>query len=233
MFIRIFIGLFASLVVLVSVCSAMQFSQLVELGRIGGDPGGGFEIDGADYNNGSFYKGQRGRGALYEKGVARFGDERNALWVYYDCSRGKGRTYREAYTPLFGNKERTVGVNLRAGEGDGIRVYSIKNDCDITLFFVAGNGCVFGAEHYVIMGYNKEGKFVKYIDIREIAEKYLGKRNMGMKGAYLGRYYCRDDTIIAEYIDPRISKDFQTPVGEFRFQWDEKAQWFGVEHVVY
>lgn len=172
-------------------------------------------------------------GTLYEKGTACYGEREKALWVYYDCSPPRGKDYREKYAPFFGDKKGVVGVNLMAGEGDIVKISSIKNDGGITLFFVAHKGCVVGAEHYVVMGYNREGEFVKYIEIREIVEKYLGKGNVGFKGVYLGKYYSNANIIIVEYVDPRISRDYRTPVGEFRFKWDEKAQWFGVEHVLY
>lgn len=235
MMVRIFVGLVMSFYIFVSICSAMQFSQPVEIGRIGGNPVGGFSIDGADYNNGSLYRDQfKGVwGTLYEKGIARYGEEGKSLWVHYDCSHERERGYKEAYAPFFGNREGNIGANLMAGEGDCVKINVLKNDGGITLFFVACNGCVVGTEHYVMMGYGKDGKFVKYLDVGEVAEKYLGKGSFCMKGCFLRKYYCRGNTIVVEYVDPKISKNYQTPVGEFRFKWNDKAQWFGAEHIVY
>ena len=218
-------------------CFAMTFSQPIEIGKIGGLPSGGFWIHGADYNNGtSFQKGEhdkRWNEILYEKGVARFGTSDKGLWVYYDCSFEKNRKYWEAYSPKFGDEQQMVTVSLGAGEGDHVDINQIPNNEGVTMYFLAHYGCVAGNEIYVIMGYDKKGKFVKYIDIRDAVRIYLGEKRIGMKGIWLRNYYCRGDSIIIEYLDPWTRNGYTSPAGAFRFKWDDNAQWFGVEHVLY
>jgi len=48
--------------------------------------------------------------------------------------------------------------------------------------------------------------------------------------AYFERnYFVRGDTLIIEY--KSLSGDKK--IGEFRFKWDEAAQWFSVEQIKY
>ena len=231
-----YILLFFIMTILPVNCLAMTFFHMDEIGSVGGNPWGGFSIDGATYNSGTSF--ENGKfdykwGKLYEKGCAKFGKIEKPIYVYYDCSQSKYKKYRDAYSPYFGDKDKRTTVKLGAGEGDCVKIYNVKNDGGLVMYFLVHQGCVVGAEVYVIMGYDKTGKFVKYVDTRQIVDKYLGKENFGMKGIFLGKYYCRGNTIVIEYVDPRISHNYKSPVGEFRFKWDEKANWFGVEQVVY
>ena len=212
----------------------MQFSQPQKLGGVGGNPMGGISIDGSAFNHGSLYPDQfKGIwGVLYEKGVAGYGIDEAYLWVYYDCSSGK-KDYRDAYSAHFGNKDKTITVKMGVGEGEYVQIDRVKNDGGIKLFIVAYKGSVVGPEKYVLMGYDKTGKFVKYVDVKSVIEHYLGKNNVGMKGAYLGRYYCENNAVVVEYMDSRITKSYKNAVGEFRFTWNDNAQWFGVEHIIY
>lgn len=219
-------------------CYAMQFSKIVELGSISGNPVGGFSINGANQNDGSVYKkvgiNLSQWGTLYEKGVARYGNTINALWVYYDCSNARARHYWDAYSPKFGNKERTVTVSLGAGEGAHVQMNSILNDAGITMYLLhsemAGK---FVIRRYVVMGYDKSSKFVKYIDTHDIVKKYFGEKNVMMNGIHLEKCYCRGNSLIIEYVNPKSSYGWKSPAGEFRFKWDDKAQWFSIEQVVY
>lgn len=230
------IGVAIGALMISSSAFAMTFSQHVELGKIGGTPEGGFWIHGADYNNGTSYqngKYDEGNYRLYEKGIARFGKDDKGLWIYYDCSSYKNKKYWDAYSPNFGDKNQEVKVALGAGEGESVNINYLPNDENIAMYFLAHYGCVVGLERYVVMGYDKKGKFVKYIDTRDIVKNYLGEKNFGTKDIFLKKYYFRGDSIIIEYMDPRTAKGFKIPAGAFHFKWDNKAQWFGVEHVVY
>ena len=223
---------------MVGNCYAMNFSQIVKMGSVSGNPVGGFSIEGAQQNNGGIYSragmNLKQWGTLYEKGVARFGNTNNALWVYYDCSNARTRQYWEAYSPNFGNKERTVTVPLEAGEGAYVQVNSIGNDAGITMYLLHSERIgKFTIRRYVVMGYDKSGKFVKYIDTHDIVNKYFGEKNVMMNGIHLDKYYCRGNTLVVEYVDPRSPYGWKASAGELRFTWDDIAQWFGVEQVAY
>lgn len=41
---------------------------------------------------------------------------------------------------------------------------------------------------------------------------------------------CKGDTIVIQYCRLRSS---DTMEGEIRLKWDEKAQWFGIEKIIY
>lgn len=43
---------------------------------------------------------------------------------------------------------------------------------------------------------------------------------------------CRNDSIVIVYRRWHW-KGMSDPEGEFRFKWDDAAQWFGIEQVVY
>lgn len=223
---------------MVGNCYAMNFSQIVKMGSVSGNPVGGFSIEGARQNNGSIYSragmNLKKWGTLYEKGVARYGNINYGLWVYYDCSNEKTRQYWDAYSPQFGNKERSVTIPLEAGEGAYVQVNSIGNDAGITMYLLHSERAgKFTIRRYVVMGYDKTSKLVKYIDTHDILNKYFGEKNIMMNGIHLEKFYCSGDTIIVEYVDPRSSYGWKSPAGEFKFTWDEAAQWFGVEQAVY
>lgn len=235
---RKIIMLVAIFTLMLGDCYAMQFSQIVKIGSVSGNAVGGFTIEGAQQNDGSIYKwtgvDTKPWDILYEKGVAQYGNKNNALWVYYDCSNVRVREYWDAYSPNFGNKEKTVMVSLEAGEGASVQVNSINNDAGITMYLLCSEmDGKFVSRRYVVMGYDKTGKFVKYIDTQDIIKNYFGEKNAMMNGIHLEKYYFRRNIFVVEYIAPRSSYGWKSPAGEFRFKWDDAAQWFGVEQVVY
>ena len=81
-------------------------------------------------------------------------------------------------------------------------------------------------DKYSLLGRKSDGTFVKYFDTWSISEKYFGKRFIPNRGFYDG-WHCDRDTIIIEYA--RFGeRGKKIKIGEFRFKWDDKAQWFGV-----
>lgn len=232
---KIFLILTA-LVIFSSKCFAMTFSQPVEIGKVGGQPVGGFWIKGATQNSGTSYKNgqfdKEWKTKLYEKGIAIFGNGKNPLYLHYDCSKNKNRGYQDAYSPKFGNKNATKTVSLGAGEGQAVHVSQIKNDGNITLYLLCGEGPVAGTVDYVLLGVRADGAWVKYFDTREITDKYFGE-NLGLtKKPWYRNFLCRGDTLTISY-ERHQGKRGYVNEGEFRFKWDDKAQWFGVEQIVY
>ena len=220
----------------------MTFSQPVEIGKVGGTPQGGFSIEGASFINGSSYKnGQLNKqwGKLYEKGIARFGNGINALYMHFNCSNGiKKGDYWDIYSPKFGDQNAQRTVSMRAGEGEAIHISQIKNDGSITLYLLCGNGPMAGTTRYVLLGRRSDGVFVKYFDIEDINTTYFGLQKnkygttLGMRSPWYKDCYCRGDTIIITYQRMQKNHNFVNE-GEFRFKWDEKAQWFGIEQIIY
>lgn len=56
---------------------------------------------------------------------------------------------------------------------------------------------------------------------------------MRMRSVYYKNYYCKEDMIIIEYDNYNPNTKRMYKEGEFRFKWDDAAQWFGIEQVVY
>ena len=238
---KIFVAVVVSVLFVAQTALAMTFQQPVKVGRVSGTPQGGFSIDGASYNNGtSFQNGKLDKqwGKLYEKGIARFGDGDAALYMHYDCSPNKSRQYWDAYAPKFGDKDAKRTVSLWAGEGETVTIYTTKNDSNVTLYLLRGEGPIAGTTNYILHGRRSDGIFVKYFDLEDINIKYFGlqKNKYGTTRGRLSPWYknlrCQGDTIIIDY-ERSHGRSGYVKEGEFRFKWDEAAQWFGVEQIIY
>ena len=229
---KIFVAVVLSVLFVAQTALAMTFSQPIPLGSVGGTPQGGFEIRGASYNNGtSFQNGKLDKqwGKLYEKGIARFGKGDDALYMHYDCSPNRSRSYKDAYSPKFGDKNSTKTVALGAGEGESVFVSLVRSDSGQTFYWLYYSGCVGGTERYVLLAVMPDGKFAKMIDTNSVVESYLGANRHNMRGIYLAEAFFEGDTIIIPYTDFDATLKKRVPVGEFRFKWDDAAQWFSVE----
>ena len=93
------------------------------------------------------------------------------------------------------------------------------------------NYCV---SHLHILGKQKNGKWVVYIDSKKLSNKYFGGKDAYKEdgGVIYDEPTCREDSIVVTYRRWHW-KGTSKPEGELRFKWDESAQWFGVEQVVY
>ena len=131
-----------------------------------------------------------------------------------------------------------------------VKIFQVKNDSSIKFFILKTSE---GAPSNIILIGKKDGKWIKYFETYSLLKKYFGDRyyfdswagiNVGKKSEvrfgnkFRHGLYCSNDTIIIEYEKnnggkgPIFGKD-TNEFGEFRFKWDEAAQWFGVEQVVY
>lgn len=189
----------------VAHAATMQFSQPVEIGTIVYPPSKGINITNATYNTGK----NIGKN-LYENGVARWGDSKTGLYFYYD-----------KYPAHFGGKDKNFSVNVMVA----ISINKIDNNKNFTLYLLQNDGNASFARSYILIGRLPDGKWVKFFDTTEIKKQYLGNTRDGLTNAY-----CKDDKIIIGY----NNGDYRAPdKGEFRFKWDEAAQWFSVEQIKY
>ena len=203
----------------------MQFSQPVYIGKIEvgiQSPIGGFFIDGAKYNKGNYFtKYRKDNTHSYDKGTAIFGEGKDALYVHYDY---------EMYIQ-FGDKNISNTVALDVGHMGNIQ--QIKTNSGITFYYIS-----FGYKwgYFYIIGKRQDGKWIKYISSRETLKSYFPELlDWGHAPHYppvifknFKNISCQNDTIIVPYTN--LSNDLN---GEFRFKWDEKAQWFSVEQIKY
>ena len=198
-------------------CLAMQFFQPEEIGLTGNVQVNrvGIKIDGATYNTGSYYTGNKvlkdRNTEGYEKGVAQYGKNENALYLHYNMHTGLLN---------FGGKNIANTIENRYPI---TYIYRINSDEGITLYPLYNT---YGPElNYIIIGRRDDGKFVKYIDTNEITKRYFGLEEKSYLIAYRN-LSTQGNTLIVEYQRPGNNCYIR---GMFWFKWDEKAQWFGVE----
>ena len=225
-----FFGVIFSLLFMTNSAVAMTFSQPVEIGTVGFPvqaPYHGFIIDGATTNTGTpynetefTYKGKPLQ--TYTKGVATFGNGNDALFCYYDFTTGD---YINAIK--FGGKNNYV----LSRTGTDKDILKIENDGGITLYVVYHNYCV---SHLNIIGRQKDGKWVNYIDSKEISKNYFSGKDAYKEdgGVIYEKPISSGDTIIIPYYrwhwEGRSEHE-----GEIRLKWDDAAQWFGIEKIIY
>lgn len=199
-------------------CFAMTFSQPVKIGEVSYNaaPNGGVEIVGAtNIKNYSTVKNSR----YYGKGIARFG---NSLYLYFNDEyfRQNFNGYTTELTKKvsrFGGTDVKNSVPIFTLEGK-TDIYQIKNDGGIELYLAqtetGGGGTI------QVFGTTKEGKWVKYFDVRD------ARKSFGIpRSSYVDDFFVVDDEIILQIAPGRREQD-----SELRYKWDDKAQWFGVEN---
>lgn len=185
-----------------------------------GKGAGGISVENASSNNGDYfnkYPYNKGNNLTYGKGIARFGNGEDALYLHYDMYATPN------YTTNLGGKNINNTISMRIFCDV---VYKVTSDEGITLYpirFIYSSDSI-----YNIIGRRKDGVWVKYIDADKISKTYFGKdaSSIGVIGDPL---ICQGDTLILKY-RKRRSRNAE---GEFRFKWDEVAQWFSVEQVIY
>ena len=205
-----------------SSCFAMQFSPVEEMGEAGvsqaGRSGGGMVIINATHNTGDYYITNTYNAhntQSYGKGVATFGDGDDALYMHYNM-------YDHIPTVMGGkNIHNTIQWRFLIGH-----ISRIRTDKGITLYAIQNT---YGPESdYVIIGRRTDGVWVKYLDTREITDRYWSWNGLGSLIVEYTQLRTDGDTLIMNYHNRRFLEK-----GEFRFRWDENAQWFGIEQIVY
>lgn len=217
--VKMVLGVMLGTLMLSGNALAMTFSEPLEIGCIGmSQKVGGFTCKNESANNGDYYtKYNKNNTHSFGKGVARFGNGADALYVHYNVYQNRGEV------KLGGeNIANTVSLNIL-----NEWIYRIKSDDGITLYAIR---FWYGPDSdWRIIGRKKDGTFVKYIDTMDITEKYFGMSTYGASPVRYDIPVCQNDTMIIHYMGQK-SREY---LGEFRFKWDYNAQWFGVEQVAY
>ncbi len=200
----------------------MNFSQPVKIGCIGHyfqSPYEGLPIGGESYNSGKPHTERSGLGnaKTYEVGIARFGNDSDALYCYYN--------YQDD-SIKFGGKDNHV---LSTGKGYS-EIYKIDSDEGLTLYVI--DTTRFGG--FNIVGRQKNGDWFSYVDGKLITDKFFnGKMAYNAIGGVLyGKVKVKDDTIIIPYWY-QLDEGIEQYKGELRFKWDDAAQCFDIEKIVY
>ena len=155
----------------------------------------------------------------YGRGIARFGTGKDSLYVHYDAYRNDNNKI------LVGGESQANAFPVMYLTQDVYKVTSNENIVLYPLVFFYGS-----ERDYTIVGTNSSGKFVKYIDTTDITNRYFGGNNSGVSPIAYTDLKVTNDTLVIYYSSTRSLKN---TLGEFRFKWDNRAQWFGVERVIY
>jgi hypothetical protein len=225
-----FLGIIFALLAFTNSVSAMIFSQPVEIGKIGFPvqaPYHGFIVDGATSNTGTPYNETEftyndAPLQTYVKGVATFGDDTDALFCEYDFNSNDFSTSLK-----FGGRDNYV-LNRTGTFKD---ILKIDSDLGLTFYVIYHEYC---GSHLNIIGKQKSGKWVNYIDSKKISDMHFSGKD-GYKedgGVIYEKPICNDDTIIIPY-HRWYWKGISETEGEIRLKWDNAAQWFGIEKIIY
>ena len=213
-------SLIAFMMLISSTCLAMTFSQPVKIGGgVTWSQAGGFLVNGAINNKveKNFYRGGRIT-ERFSKGVAQFGNENEIVYEHYDYEKYKTRV-------LIGGENISNTFSIEGIEN--YLIYSIRNDSNIKMYMILLGNDVHWEDGYIIFGKRADGRFVKYFDTYELRKKYFGDADITFGDIIF------DKDKITIFYESKTSSHRYTKIGEFRFKWDEAAQWFGIEQVVY
>ncbi|WP_407398485.1 hypothetical protein [Anaerovibrio sp.] len=219
---EIIAGILIGFITMYSSAFAMSFSEPIEIGSFrlqqAGPEAGGYVIKGATENNGEYFTKYNPNNKLsFSRGVAKYGTDDKALYIHYAQN-----TYHAVAKVGGKNVSNTFEVADLTQD-----IYKIESDEGQVIYALL---FWYGPErNYTIIGCQPDGKFVRYVDTAEITKRYFGWNKEGAAPIVYEKLAVKGDTITLYYAS-HLSK--YNP-GEFRFKWDDKAQWFSVEQVVY
>ncbi|MBO6179819.1 MAG: hypothetical protein J6O04_11625 [Selenomonadaceae bacterium] len=204
---------------------AMTFTQSVKIGTMGFPmqaPYHGFIITGEAQNTGKPYKEQTNNVKTYKKGVACYGNGDGALYCDYDF---EAKDFSQSVK--FGGKDNYV-VHLGGSFKD---IFKIENTDNLPMYAIYHKYCV---TELNILGKQKSGKWVSFINSKEISKRFFGGKDAYKEdgGVMYDAPVCVGESIVIKYFRWHWNGESQ-PEGEFRLKWDDKADWFGIEQVVY
>lgn len=227
-----FITLIIAYLFSINIAFAMQFSQPEKLGYFYGSAIGGFGMMGASQNNGKEYiprvQGTHDYSNLYGKGTALFGEGDAALYWHYDFYQYHRRNPYEGqkWAVRVGGKniENTYDLPILLYEA-GYDIYRMTSDKGLVLYLLQHSSAI-SIKSFQIFGWYS-GKFYRYIDSERLTDMYFSKQRNRYTIPSYELSSVSGDTLIFKYSTEYGAK------GEFCFKWDEDAQWFSVEQVVY
>ena len=218
--------------------SAMTFQNRNEIGEIVLSPSGIFEIEGAISHAGKPYtnekhiqsyriNSQKNGKNIYDKGIAVFSNGREKIYFHYDSGNGASAYGSETGATNIISRLGGEDINNAVQVGIGIptKLSVIGTDTGMLLYLLTDyDPSGLTGPTQTIIGKSSDGTYVKYFDTRSMKQQYFSDpRRFHFSDSIL--FY--KDTIIIPYYNTG-SKEQR---GEFRFKWDDKAQWFGVEQV--
>lgn len=217
---RFLCGVIISMMLFANTAAAMTFSQPVKIGgAVRWNQTGGFMVIDATDNIVEEVFLRNGKAHNFARGVAKFGNETNAVYEHYDTSMNFD-------TVKVGDSDKNNTISISATTNSII--YEIVNDSRLDFYMIKTGYDIHEDDGYIILGRNLNGRFVKYFDTYEIRKNFFGDYT----SVAFGDIKFKGDTIIIIY-EKQTSNYRYARIGEFRFKWDDAAQWFGVEQVIY
>ncbi len=189
----------------------MQFSQPVRIGTLDYSEAGN-HIRNIAKNSSKVLRNT-------DTGISEFGTGEDIIYIHY----------APRQEPYFGDKNKNNAFQIKVGLY-GEDIFQIKNNSKIKFYILQNVEATEGVRNYICLGKREDGKFVKYFETNDMLKQYFGIVGLSRKGHYVKKIYCKGDTIIVEYMN---WIEFNKVQGEFRYKWDEKAQWFSVEQIKY
>lgn len=110
-------------------------------------------------------------------------------------------------------------------------IYRIDTDEGITMYLIRDEYDLIFEDRYVVIAHQKDGKWVKYMDSQEIGQQYFGKAGLWAKDFIIeGNKITLPYELYGGNYRPSSKP---TESGKFVLQWDENAQWFAIDKIVY
>ena len=213
--------IFAVMFLLSENVSAMTFSQPVKIGKIIYPPSADMVIEDSTYtSNPPSGKFQNQNTYAYNT-IAGFSNGEDSIYVHH--------MPKHNVNPRVGDKDINKSVPIGYGLY-GFTIYQIPNDSATKLYMIRPDEAMAVVLDYTLVGKKADGTFVKYFSFRDIWNKYVGNNRPNGR-IFTENVHCEGDSIIIKYT--HYEKHVKKDIGEIRFKWDDAAQWFGIEHIVY
>ena len=212
-----------------ATCSAMQFQQPVFLGTICGIYAGGPH---------PAHLWKISKEVSVKKNVMIMGQGKTALYFKYKDTAYSNDKYKyRNITDIVSGSGNVFPRDIPDERANyhftpNHSIYQVNGENGIVAYIDIGMaGGADDADSLTIRGLWKDGKAVTFVNTNS-TNQY---KNRG-EGFFFdrGKITVKSDTICVPFV---LKKgDFNNQLvskGEFRFKWDDKAQWFGVEQIVY
>lgn len=209
------------------ICSAMTISQPEHLGDVIGANIGGFGFKGELSNSGNIINKKR----AYDKGVAVFGKGNKKLYVHYQNYGYSGKNSPQISKYGSNSSDNAIQITTLYNQ-----IFMLNTNENITMYVIKSDYDLPGEENYILIGERQDGRFVRYLDTDTLLSQYYSDSNRVLH--YVTNFYTQGNTLVFKYSiwdwdNINGKRKDKKDVGEIRCKWDDKAQWFGVENVVY
>lgn len=205
--------------VLSTTCSAMQFQQPVFIGSFTGIKGG--PVSGESW--------VISKEVTVKKGTMTMGKGKTAIIFKYEDKKYKDFIQRNVKEVVAANGNVFPGG---AWNWNNHRVYQINGENGIVVYVDLEPSGTIESDTFLLRGLWHDGKAVNFVDRKAVRQYAGGVQNPVFKYDGKGIRVLNDTICIPYELREDLGWKF-IKKGEFRFKWNDQAQWFGIEDVVY